>query len=126
MKIKASLIVSAVGVLQAIDTTAMKLSTSYKVKTIMAACQLAIEDFEKKRLVLAEKYGSLVKDKSHYEFKKKGSQEKFQKEMQEILDDTIDIDISKKIPLELIDDYITIAPGNIQFVEWFIEGLEAE
>lgn len=124
MKIKASLIVSAVGILKAIDTTEMKLSVSYKLKTIMAACQLAIEDFEKKRLKLAEKHGSLVKDKSHYEFKKKGSQEAFQKEIQEVLDDTIDMDV-KKIHIDLIDEYITIAPGNIQFVEWFIEGLEA-
>jgi len=123
MKIKASVIVSAVGVLQAIDTTEMKLSTSYKVKTIMAACQLAIEDFEKKRLALAEKHGTLSKDKSHYDFKKKGSQEAFQKEIQVVLDDEIDIDV-KPIHIDLIDDYLTIAPGNMKLVEWFIEGLE--
>ncbi len=123
MKIKASLIVTAVGVLKAIDTTAMKLSTSYKVKTILAACQLASEDFEAKRIKMAEKHGTLSKDKTHYEFTKKGSQAEFQKEMAVILDDTIDMDI-KKIPLELIDDYITIEPGNIQFVEWFITGLD--
>ena len=125
MKIKASLIVSAVGVLKAIDTTKMKLSTSYKVKTIMAACQLAIEDFEAKRLKMAETHGTLSKDESHYEFTKKGSQEAFQKDMQAMLDDNIEIDIPKKIPLELIDDYITIAPSNIELVEWFIDGLEA-
>lgn len=123
MKIKASLIVSAVGVLQAIDTTKMKLSTSYKVKTVMAACQVAIEDFEAKRLKLAEKHGTLSKDKSHYDFKKKGSQEAFQKEIQVVLDDVIDIEI-KKIPLDLIDDYLDIAPGNIKLVEWFIDGFE--
>ena len=125
MKIKASLIVSAVGVLKAIDTTDMKLSTSYKVKTILAACQLAVEDFEAKRIKMAEKHGTLVEDKTHFEFTKKGSQEAFQKEMQTILDDNIDMGIIKKIPLELIDDYITIAPGNVQYVEWFISGLEA-
>jgi len=124
MKIKASLIVSAVGVLKAIDTTKMKLSTSYKVKTVLAACQLAIEDFEAKRLKMAETHGTLSKDKTHYEFKKKGSQEEFQKDMQTMLDDDIDIDIRKKIPLELIDDYINIEPSNIQLVEWFIDGLE--
>lgn len=124
MKIKASLIVSAVGVLQAIDTTAMKLSTSYKVKTVLAACQLAVEDFEAKRLKIAEVHGKLSEDKSHYEFKKKGSQEAFQKEMEVILADNIDMDI-KKIPLELLDDHLSIAPANIQFVEWFISGLDA-
>jgi len=123
MKIKASLIVSAVGVLKAIDTTAMKLSTSYKVKTVLAACQLAVEDFEAKRIKMAEKHGTLSKDKSHFEFTKKGAQEAFQKEMSVILDDNIDITV-KKIPLVLLDEYLDIAPGNIQFVEWFISGFE--
>lgn len=123
MKIKASLIVTAVGVLKAIDTTAMKLSTSYKVKTILASCQLAVEDFEKKRIKMAEKHGTLSEDKSHFEFTKKGSQEAFKKEMQTILDDKITMSI-KKIPLELIDDYINIEPGNVQYIEWFVSGLD--
>jgi len=124
MKIQASLIVSAVGVLKAIDTTDMKLSTSYKVKTVLAACQLAVEDFEAKRVKMAEKHGTLSEDKSHYEFTKDGSNEAFQKEMQSVLDDKIEMDVNK-IPFELLDDYITIAPANVQFVEWFISGLEA-
>lgn len=89
----------------------------------MAACQLAIEDFEAKRKKMAETHGELNKDKTHYEFKKKGSQDAFQKEMKIMLDDTIDIKI-KKIPLELIDDYVTIEPSNIHLVEWFIDGLD--
>jgi hypothetical protein len=125
MKIKASLIVSAVGVLKSIDTTAMKLSTAYKVKTVLAACSVAIEDFEAKRVKMAESHGELSEDKTHYKFEKKGSQEAFQKEMQEMLDDEIELDIKKKIPLELIDDYLTIAPGNVNLVEWFIDGLDA-
>ena len=124
MKVKASLIVSAVGVLKAIDTTAMKLSTSYKVKTVMAACQLAVEDFEAKRVKIASKHGVLSEDKTHYEFKEEGGQEAFQEAMQKMLDDTIDIDIKKKIPLALIDDYIMIEPSNIGLVEWFIDGLD--
>ena len=123
MKIKAALIVSAVGVLKNIDTTAMKLSTSYKVKTILGACQVAIEDFEAKRIKLAEEHGTLSKDKSHYKFSKKGSQEAFQKGMEEMLDDEIEIEV-QKIPLELIDDYIEVEPSQIEFVSWFIEGLD--
>ena len=123
MKIKASLIVSAVGVLKAIDTTKMKLSTSYKVKTVLAACPLAIEDFEAKRVKMAEEHGTMSKDKTHYEFKKKGSQEAFQKEMKAVLDDDIDMDV-KKIHISLIDDYLDIEPGNIMLVEWFIDGLD--
>lgn len=124
MKIKAATIVSAVGVLKAIDTTAMKLSTSYRVKKVLGSCQVAIEDFEAKRIKLAEEHGTLAKDKTHYKFTKKGSQEAFQKRMEEMLEDEIDIDVSEKIPLELLDDYIEIEPNSIEFIAWFIEGLE--
>jgi len=124
MKIKTSVIVSALGVLKAIDTTKMKLSTSYKVKTILAACQLAMEDFEAKRIKMAESHGTLSKDKSHYEFTKKGSQAAFEIDMQAMMDDMIDMDI-KKIPLSLVDDYIDVEPTNVNLVEWFIDGLDA-
>jgi hypothetical protein len=123
MKVKASLIVSAVGILKSIDTTAMKLSTSYKVKTVMAACQLAIEDFEVKRVAIAEKHGTMSKDKTHYEFKKKGSQALFQKELAEILEDVIEMDV-KKIHVDLLDDYIDIPPQNIELISWFVDGLD--
>ena len=123
MKIKASLILNAVSILKTLDTTAMKLSTSYKVKTILNACQFGIEDFEAKRIKMAETHGTLSEDGSHYEFTKKGSQEAFQKDLNEMLDDDIDISF-QKIPLALIDDYLVIAPANIKFVEWFIEGLD--
>lgn len=124
MKVKAGIIVSAVGVLRSMDTTKMKLSTSYKVKTVLAACQLAVEDFETKRREMAETHGTLSEDKTHYEFTEEGSQEAFQAEMQEMLDDEIDVDIKEKLPLALIDDYIEIAPQNVNLVEWFIDGLE--
>lgn len=124
MKVKASVIVSAVGVLRAIDTTKMKLSTSYKVKTILASCQLAVEDFETKRREMAEKHGTLSEDETHYEFTEEGSQEAFQAEMQEMLDDEVDVDIKKKIPLDLIDDYVDIEPANVHLVEWFVDGLK--
>lgn len=124
MKIKASLIVSGVSVLKAMDTMEMKLSTAYKVKTILAACQTAIEDFEVKRIAMAESHGTLSEDKTHYKFVAKGSQEAFQKEMQEMLDDVIDINIINKIHVDLLDEYLTIEPTNVNLVSWFVEGLE--
>ncbi len=121
MKIKANLIVSAVGILQNLDTTAMKLSTSYKVKTVLALCKLSVEDFETKRIELASKHGTLSEDKSHYEFKEEGSQDAFQSDMAVVLNDEIDMGDMKLIPLTLIDDYINISPYNVKFVEWFID-----
>jgi hypothetical protein len=123
MKVPASTILSALGILKTIDTTDMKLSTSYKVKKVLNACQEAISDFDKKRVALAEKHGTLNKDKTQYLFEKEGSQEAFQAEIQEMLDDEIDVDIPK-IPLELVEDYITIAPVSVELVSWFIDGLE--
>ncbi len=121
MKIKANLIVNAVGVLQNLDTTEMKLSTSYKVNTVLASCKLAVSDFEVKRIEMAGKHGTLSEDKSHYVFEADGAQKAFQDEMAEMLTDEIDMGDVKLIPLTLIDDYITIAPSNVQFVEWFID-----
>ena len=53
----------------------------------------------------------------------KENKKEFQKNKKTMIDYDINIDI-KKIPLELIDDYIVIEPSNVQFVEWFINGLE--
>lgn len=124
MKVQASLIMSALGILKTIDTTAMKLSTSARVKAVLNACQAGISDFEAKRIVMAEKHGTLNDAKDQYLFEAEGSQEAFQKELQEMLDDVIELDIKKKIPIDLIDDYISIAPNQLEYVEWFIDGLE--
>jgi hypothetical protein len=124
MKIKASLILSAVGVLKTMDTTEMKLSTSYRVKTLLSECERAIDGFESKRVKIAQTHGTLSEDKTHYEFTKEGSQEAFQKALSEMLEDEIDVDIVK-LPLDLIDEYISIAPANTPFVKWFIEGLDS-
>lgn len=123
MKVKVSRIVSAVGVLRAIDTTKMKLSTSYKVKLVLGACQTAIEDFEAKRKTLAETHGTLSEDKTHYDFKDEDAQEAFQAGMQEMMDDEVDIDVTP-IPLELVDEHLQIEPANVELVSWFIAGLE--
>ena len=123
MKIKVSLLITAVGILKSIDMTKMKLSTSYKVRQVLNKCEEAIQGFEDKRVVLAEKYGTLSEDKTHYSFETDESKASFQEELSKVMDDEIDIDI-KPIPLELLDDYINIEPGNVPFVEWFISGLE--
>jgi hypothetical protein len=39
------------------------------------------------------------------------------------MDEDMDIDITP-IPVDLLDDYITLEPTNIPFVEWFITGLK--
>ena len=123
LKIKVSLLVTAVGILKTIDLTKMKLSTSYKVRQVLSNSELAIQDFESRRKSLAEEHGSLNKAGTHYEWENEEDKESFQKGMTELMNDEIDIDI-KPIPYELLDNYINIEPGNIPFVEWFISGLE--
>ena len=123
MKIKVSLLITAVGILKAVDTTKMKLSTSYKVRQILNKCEDAIQDFQTVRVSLAEKYGTLSNDKTHYEFPDDKDKTAFQDELQEVMNDEIEMDI-KPIHIDLIDDYLEIEPSNVDFVSWFIEGLE--
>jgi hypothetical protein len=123
MKVKVSLLVTAVSILKAIDTTAMKLSTSYKIRKILDMSQEAIMEFEGKRVALAEKHGTLNESGQQYEFKTDKDSEKFQSDLNDMLEDEIDLDIVK-IPLDLVDEYINIAPINVPYVEWFISGLD--
>lgn len=123
MKIKASTIMSALGILRSIDTTAMKLSVSYKVKKVLNECEAAISGFEAKRKELAAEHGELNEEETHYLFEAEGSEKAFQDALQEMLDDEVDIMINK-IPLDLIDEYVTVEPANIELVSWFIDGLE--
>lgn len=123
MKVKVSLLITAVGILKTIDITKMKLSTAYKVRHVFDSSELAIKDFETQRIALAEKHGTMSEDSTHYIFETEKDKEKFQAGMLEIMEDEIDIDITP-IPIDIIDDYITIEPSNVPFVEWFISGLE--
>lgn len=123
MKIKVGRIVTAVGILKTVDTTKLKLSTAYQVKQVLNKCEEAITDFESRRIELAKEYGTLNEDEQFYNFETDEAKQNFQDGLQELLEDEIDLDI-KKIPIELLDDYITIEPSNIDFISWFISGLE--
>jgi len=78
MKIKVSLLITAVGILKAIDMTKMKLSTSYKVRQILNKCEDAIQDFQAIRIQLAEKHGKLNEEQTQYEFSTDEAREAFQ------------------------------------------------
>lgn len=124
MKVKASLVVNAVGILKSMDLTKMRLSTAYKVRMVITNLQSVVEDFEGRRLALAQKHGELDEDKTRYNFPGVKDQEAFQEGMQALLDDELDIKL-KKIPIDLIDDYVEIEPANVELVSWFVSGLQA-
>ena len=123
MKVKASLVVTAVGILKSIDLTKMKLSTSYKVRQILKNCEEALGDFEQRRVKLAEEYGTLNEAGDKYDFADDEAAQAFQDGMNALLDDEFDIKI-KKIHVDLLDEYIDIEPTNVDLVAWFIDGLE--
>ena len=79
-------------------------------------------EFEEKRVKLAETYGTLNESGTQYEFADQAAKDEFQASLNSMLEDEMDLDIVK-IPLDMVDDYITIAPVNIPYVEWFISGL---
>ena len=123
MKVKVSLLVTAVAILRTIDFTKMKLSTAYKVRQVLAKCQDAVSDFENRRMSLAKELGELNEEKDRYIFADKEKEQSFRDQLQEWMDEDMDIDITP-IPVDLLDDYITLEPTNVPFVEWFISGLE--
>jgi hypothetical protein len=123
MKVKLSLLVTAVAILRTIDFTKMKLSTAYKVRQVLAKSQDAISDFENRRISLARELGELNEEKDRYIFTDKEKEQSFRDQLQEWMDEDMDIDITP-IPVDLLDDYITLEPTNIPFVEWFITGLK--
>lgn len=124
MKIKVSLLITAVGILKTIDMTKMKLSTSYKVSQVLKKCEEAIQHFQTVRVKLAEKYGTLSEDATHYEFDTDEAKESFQDDLSEVMESEVEMDV-KLIHIDLLDDYLDIEPGNVDFVSWFIEGLES-
>ena len=123
MKVKVSLLVTAVAILRTIDFTKMKLSTAYKVRQVLAKCQDAVSDFENRRMSLAKELGELNEEKDRYIFADKEKEQSFRDQLQEWMDEDMDIEITP-IPVDLLDDYITLEPTNVPFVEWFISGLE--
>lgn len=123
MKVKASRVVNAVGILKSLDLTKMKLSTAYSVRMRLNEFQSVMEDFETRRLELAKTHGTMSEDKTHYEFTEEGSKEAFQESMQTMLDDELEMNI-KPIPIALLDEYIEIEPINVELISWFISGLE--
>lgn len=123
MKVKVSLLVTAISILKDIDLTDMKLSVAYKVRQVMDTAQDGIDGFEAKRVKLAEKHGTLNEAKTHYDFKDDTAEAAFKKGLQEMLDDEIDLEITK-IPVTLLDEYIDIKPVDVKYVEWFVSGLK--
>jgi len=119
---KVSTLVGSVRTLEKVDATTLKLSTAYKINKILAECKLAVQDFEQRRLELAKTHGELSEDGQMYNFTDE-SRVLFSEALQEILDDDVALDI-KKIPYSELEDRLEVAPAEIQFVEWFIEGLE--
>lgn len=120
MKIKAQHVIGVLGILKTIDTAQMKLSTAHKVKKVLNVCQEAVGDFEDRRIAMAQKHGTLNKAKTHYDFADDDAQKAFQDDLQEMLDDELDMNF-EKIPLSMIDDYITLAPASIDLVDWLID-----
>lgn len=123
MKVKVQVLLSSLSILKALDTTNMKLSTSYKVRKVLNACQDALSDFDAKRTAIAENFGTLNKEKNQFMFETDEKKAEFQEKLTEILEDEIEMDV-KPIPFELLDECINIPPADIALVEWFVEGLE--
>ena len=123
MKVQALTLVTAIGILKDIDFTKMKLSVAYKMEKILKEGQVAVAAFHIRRIELAKKYGELNDAKDQYIFPDDETEEKFRNELKEMSEDEIELEVPK-VHIDLLDEYINIEPVNVQFVSWFVDGLD--
>jgi len=124
MKVKLVVILNSVPVLRELNELDTKLSLAYKLKKIVDECQGVAVAFDEKRVKLATDMGGVLnKEKSHYVFKAKTKEVEFNKAVEKLLDDDMELEIPT-IHATVLERELTIAASKIQFIEWFVTGFD--
>ena len=104
--------------------TPLRASIAFRVGKLSKEVAVHIETFQKVRGELLEKYGTKVEDDNaeegqiSYEFKN-GTQEKFNKEIMELLDEEVEKFKDKKFKLKEIED-AGLTARELMSLEWLI------
>ena len=102
----------------------LRASVAFRVGKLSKEVAIHMETFQKVRQELLEKYGTEVEDDNaqegqvSYEFKN-GTQEKFNKEIMELLDEKVEKFKVKKFKLEDIED-AGLTARELMSIEWLI------
>lgn len=77
-----------------------------------------LETYEKTRMSLLEKYGTLSEDKSHYKFESREQSEKFELELKELLETPVSLQHS---PLALDQlETVSVSAADLMALDWLI------
>ena len=104
--------------------TPLRASIAFRVGKLSKEVAIHLETFQKVRGELLEKYGTKVEDDNaeegqiSYEFKN-GTQEKFNKEIMELLDEEVEKFKDKKFKLKEIED-AGLTARELMSLEWLI------
>lgn len=104
--------------------TPLRASIAFRVGKLSKEVAIHLETFQKVRGELLEKYGTKVEDDNaeegqiSYEFKN-GTQEKFNKEIMELLDEEVEKFKVKKFKLKEIED-AGLTARELMSLEWLI------
>ena len=122
MKIKLKDILNAVPILGELGNTKLPIAVAYKVKKIIAECNILTVVFDKERQALLKEHAVLNKEKQTYSFDKKKPKAlaAFNEAIIKMTDEDIEIDIPL-LSIEELEGHVDIEPGRLDSAEWFLD-----
>ena len=122
MKIKLTNILNAVPILQELGNTKLPIASAYKVRKIIAECNILTAAFDKERQALLKIHAVLSKDKKTYHFDKKKPDDlaAFNEAILKMTNEDIEIEIPK-LTLKELEGHVDIEAGRLEATEWFLE-----
>jgi hypothetical protein len=128
MKLKLGVLVNAQTALNDLASRQLIAKTAFRIGRNLKVIGNEIELYEKQRVELAKKYGTLDAERNQYKFEKtvdgksvpdKESGEKFIAELNDLLTTEIEIAITP-IPLSDLAD-VKMSAGDMTMLDWLIE-----
>ena len=122
MKIKLKDILNAVPILGELGNTKLPIAVAYKIKKIIAECNILTAAFDKERQALLKEHAVLSKDKKTYKFDKKNPKAlaAFNEAIIKMTSEDIEIDIPL-LSVEELEGNVDIEPGRLDSAEWFLD-----
>lgn len=117
MEIKLRQLVNAQSALTELASKQLMAKTAFRIGRNLKTIASEIELCEKQRLALAQKYGTLDKEHNQYKFEN-GNGEKFDEELNVLLDTVVTLDIMS-ISLDDLAD-VKMASGSMADLDWLI------
>lgn len=116
MKIKLYEILNSIDILQQLRNQKFSIKVSYKIQRNLKQIQNEIDEINKIKKELIDKYSEDLEDKK--KFIPENKIEKINKELQDLLEEEIELDILK---INIDEFILDISPNELSKIEWMIE-----